>query len=117
MSLFIDQNVPPHIVYRYRLRILENDRRIYSLIRIASISGQNFTVNISPNPAIDQLNINSSQRGYDIFIYNSLGQTLYTKLNVSPENTVVNISKIPSGTLFIRIFYNNHSYFFNQIKL
>ena len=59
--------------------------------------------NIFPNPTKDELNIISSSPISKITIFNNLGQFLFT----SNENAQVNISSLPKGIYFVKIYAEN----------
>lgn len=75
----------------------------------ASLSASSFeiinSVSVYPNPANDFLNINipGDLSRTDYIIYNSLGQTVLAKNNVSQVDLVVNTSAFAKGVYFIKI--------------
>lgn len=75
-------------------------------------------INIYPNPANDYININdnSFQNLLNITIYNTIGQILYTKQNITSNNLQIDISNYNSGLLFIKIESNKQSIIYKLLK-
>lgn len=75
-------------------------------------------INIYPNPANDYININNNsfQNLLKITIYNTIGQILYTKQNITSNNLQIDISNYKSGLLFIKIESNNQSIIYKLLK-
>ncbi len=59
------------------------------------------TVSIYPNPATTVINVQNAENS-TIEVYNILGQTLYSKTNIS-LNEQVNVSHLTEGTYFMKI--------------
>ena len=77
-----------------------------------SIEENNFNSSFSlfPNPANNHINIQSNfNTPFDVEVYNSIGQLLYKKQNISSNNLQIDISSYNSGLLFIKIESNNQS--------
>lgn len=75
-------------------------------------------INIYPNPANDFINIASKNQlsPLKITIYNTIGQTLYTKQNSTSNNLQIDISNYNSGLLFIKIESFNQSIIYKLFK-
>jgi hypothetical protein len=71
-------------------------------------------ISIFPNPVNDILNITFQQQGdYQITIYSSLGQSLYSQHTAS--NGSINLSSLPAGVYLVQI--NNRTLKFNSVIL
>lgn len=83
---------------------------------INEISNSNF--NIYPNPTTSLLNIEHTKgsKPYDIIIFNSLGQTVYRKNNITTTNLQVDTKNFKPGVLFIKISSENEASHFKIIK-
>ncbi len=58
---------------------------------------------IIPNPTSSHFTIEGLNKPYNLTIYNSLGQLLYTENNILETSKIVDVSKFKSGLIFIRI--------------
>lgn len=74
--------------------------------------------NIYPNPANDYININNNsfQNPFNVTIYNTIGQALYAKQNITSNNLQIDISNFNSGLLFIKIESINQSIIYKLLK-
>ncbi len=104
---FTDRNVKVNELYRYRLRIIGNDRTTYSEIRTAKLTGKNVFVGISPNPSKGNFRVEIS--GYkgkaELSVLNVQGQEIYRKAEIVEDGRQVNIdiSKQPKGVYTLRV--------------
>lgn len=84
-----------------------------------SIEENNFNSSFSlfPSPANNHINIQSNfNTPFDVEVYNSIGQLLYKKQNISSNNLQIDISSYNSGLLFIKIESNNQSIIYKLFK-
>jgi len=72
-------------------------------------TSSNVSFNIYPNPAKDNLFINSGSLINEMSIINSTGQIVYTATNI-PGNTSINISTFKQGIYFVNVTNNEGSY-------
>ena len=63
----------------------------------------NTQIKVYPNPILDVLNIESSDKITSITILNHLGQIIYTDFSASSEHSQINTSHLNSGLYFIEI--------------
>jgi hypothetical protein len=74
-------------------------------------------ISIYPNPAKDFVNIqNSFNAPFDMAVYNSIGQQLYSEQNITSNHLQLNISNYSSGLLFITITSNNNQFIYKLLK-
>jgi hypothetical protein len=75
-------------------------------------------ISISPNPTNDYVNISNKDNklSFDIAIYNSVGQQLYSKENINISNLTVDVSKFAANVLFIKIGFNNQILNYKLLK-
>ncbi|MGM0479353.1 MAG: T9SS type A sorting domain-containing protein [Bacteroidota bacterium] len=74
-------------------------------------------ISVYPNPANSIVNINSHlQTAYDIEIYNTVGQMLYSEQNVNSQSMKLDISNFRSGLLFIKITSQNNISIYKLVK-
>jgi hypothetical protein len=89
--------------YTYTTGITENDLQAH--------------ISVFPNPATDFLNIQkSSNAPFDVAIYNTVGQLLYAKQNITNKNLQLDISPYNNGLLFIKITSNNNQLMYKLLK-
>ncbi len=70
-----------------------------------------------PNPANDFLNIqNNFHSSFNINIYNTIGQQLYSEQNIIYNNLQLDISNYTNGLLFITITSNNNQFTYKLLK-
>ncbi len=74
------------------------------------------TLSIYPNPTSSQFIIEGLDKPYNLTIYNSLGQLLYTEVDVLDAYNKVDVSKFSKGLLFIRIESDGVMYHHKLIK-
>ncbi|MCB9188849.1 MAG: T9SS type A sorting domain-containing protein [Flavobacteriales bacterium] len=74
--------------------------------------------NVYPNPATNQITIENLQLGdaYEIQIYNSLGQLLYSDSEVHTINKEIDINTFSNGLLLINIKSENRNFFYKLLK-
>ncbi len=63
---------------------------------------ENITVNIFPNPFVDQLFIENTSGGDVVKIYSTFGEKLFTK-SLHPAETSLHLSHLPVGMYVVRI--------------
>ena len=75
-------------------------------------------INIYPNPATDYININNNnlQNPFNVTIYNTIGQMLYTKQNITSNNLQIDINSYNNGLLFIKIESTNQQFIYKLLK-
>ncbi|MEI8053086.1 MAG: M1 family aminopeptidase, partial [Bacteroidota bacterium] len=100
----------------FRIKMIaQNGNYIYSsFIIINSICKPNYTLEIGPNPVVDQLNITlqlAEKEEITIRIINSIGQTM-TKMEKSLDKgfnnwTISNLNKLAAGTYLLQLETNS----------
>ncbi len=72
---------------------------------VTSVSEKQIQENITvfPNPTSTHFKINGLNKSYNLTIYNSLGQQLYSEDNASDSSKKIDVSQFKSGLIFIRI--------------
>jgi Secretion system C-terminal sorting domain len=73
-------------------------------------------ISIYPNPSSTHFTIESLNKPYNLNIYNTVGQLLYTENNISGTNKQVDVSKYSKGLLFIGIESADEVYYHKLIK-
>lgn len=75
-------------------------------------------ISVYPNPSTDFVNIDFSQfvNPYDIIIYNSLGQTVFSKQKINSSRSTINTTGFGDGVLFIKILYGNQFFYYKLLK-
>jgi len=83
-------------------------------VSVPEIPDNNVQITISPNPAIDHLNItikNSSDQSCRVYIYDMLGQLLKDENSAAGVkgniNMDINLLDLPTGNYFIRVIQHN----------
>ena len=98
---------------------LSNCLQIITFMDCDPITGQNFTVginqnkketiNISPNPANNFLNISvpqfNAENSYNMSIYNMVGKQIFSS-KLSESKTKIDLNSLPSGIYFVKIQQN-----------
>jgi hypothetical protein len=75
------------------------------------------TFSVFPNPASNFVTINTDlQTAFDIEVYNTLGQLIYTKQNITADNLRLDINTYNSGLLFIKITSQNNQFIYKLLK-
>jgi hypothetical protein len=69
---------------------------------INKISHENISFNIYPNPASSELNISSTNKIENVEVYNLTGMLLS-----SSSKTKIDISELPQGVYFVKVFSEN----------
>lgn len=64
------------------------------------------TVDVYPNPAVNSLRINSENVINNITLQNQLGQELDYRPDINTQTTTIDISKLPTGALYLGIQTN-----------
>ena len=73
--------------------------------------------NLSPNPATDFFAINNtSNKTYNLTIYNSIGQLLFKENNINKNTKKINITNFNSNLLFIKIKTENNSFTYKLLN-
>ncbi len=77
-----------------------------------------FNVFIYPNPATNFINIHfpDLNDSYELKIYNVLGREVLFKPKINTLHTILDISNIEEGVLFIKILYKNQQLNYKLIK-
>jgi hypothetical protein len=75
-----------------------------------------YNISIYPNPTSTHFTIEGLSKLYNLTIYNSLGQLLYTENNILETSKRVDVSKYSKGLLFIRIETDGEVYYHKIIK-
>lgn len=73
-------------------------------------------LNISPNPTSSNFTIKGLNTPYNIIIYNSIGQNVYSEKNITITNKVIDVTPFNKGLLFIRIEAEGEVYYQKIIK-
>lgn len=73
-------------------------------------------ISIYPNPTSSYFTIEGLKKPHNLTIYNSLGQLLYSKNNISDSSKKIDASQFKSGLLFIRIELEGEVYRFKLLK-
>ena len=78
-----------------------------------------FFLSVFPNPFHEMLSIKNSQNKmvkYDIQLYNTLGQSLYTKTDNTVTMTINDWRTFPSGIYFLKVKIGNYKQTFKIVK-
>jgi hypothetical protein len=67
-----------------------------------NVSKDNLRLEIFPNPVFSELRLNTELSGYNMYILDSFGQTVFQKTNCH-QTEIVQLYMIPSGIYFIRL--------------
>lgn len=92
---------------------------VYNYSYSTSITESNLQhqITVYPNPANNFINIQSGFNApFDIVIYNSNGQLLYTEQDVNTDNLQLDINPYNSGLLFIKITSQNNQFMYKLLK-
>lgn len=105
---FMDESIPNGF-YQYRLKMVDLDGNItYS--RVATVQmfcGSENTVNVFPNPCLNELNIaftSNDDDSYQVCIYDVFGRSFIQKtydFNTGFNAIKLNINQLPSGNYFV----------------
>lgn len=103
----IDNNPTPGINY-YRIKQVDFDGHYdYSRVIAVNVEGENrnFTMNLSPNPASNKVQItwNKTIHNASISITDMSGQVVYTTNNIDSFSTSMDVSQYNNGLYFIQI--------------
>lgn len=63
--------------------------------------------NVYPNPSHGEFFINSNLKEYQINIYNVTGQKVNAQINVTNQNTTIDLSKYENGIYYLELIDNN----------
>ena len=65
------------------------------------------SVNIYPNPTQNYFTIEGISKPFNLSIFNTLGQLIYTENDVSDSSKMIDISRFSKGLLFLKIAVGN----------
>ncbi|MCE3278698.1 MAG: hypothetical protein K0S44_889 [Bacteroidetes bacterium] len=73
---------------------------------------------VYPNPLVNTINIDFSRllKPYNINIYNSLGQSVFSKKEINTSHLSIDVTHLNSGFLFLTILHDNQSYNYKLLK-
>jgi hypothetical protein len=60
-------------------------------------------ISIYPNPATDNVQVKSDFTITSIDVLNYIGQTVYTRQNVSDKNVKINVANLTPGVYFLKV--------------
>ncbi len=88
----------------YRLKLNEKDNTFsYSKIVPVTISCENFSVNVYPNPAVDILHIKINTNVLNrVVISNAAGKNMFSSILQNGDNNI-NIKNLPKGMYIVKI--------------
>lgn len=70
-----------------------------------------------PNPATDFVTIqNSFNAPFNLTVFNTLGQELYSKQNITSNNLQLDVNSYNAGLLFIKITLQNNQFTYKLLK-
>jgi hypothetical protein len=75
-------------------------------------------MNIYPNPATTQLNIdfNNINKPYQVIVYDSYGQVVLKNQEISVSHSTIDITDLPKGILLLQILFKNQLFYYKLIK-
>jgi len=102
-----DNTAQPNVVYQYRLKIKENGVVRYSEIKLASLTGKGFFVDIAPNPSdgIFKVYVRGFTGNMQIVVHNELGQQISAR-NVNTNATApitIDLTNKPAGVYTMKL--------------
>lgn len=87
---------------------------VYALGENGVVSTHQF--NIYPNPMSSVVNITSEEFIRSIEIFNELGQTISTRININSNQESIDVSQLPPGLYFVKISTENYSETIRLVK-
>lgn len=103
---FIDRSIERNVDYEYRLKIEDGSMTHYSQIQSAKIVGPDVIVDVTPNPNNGhfQIQVKNYQGSAEITIINSIGQTVYTKIEKGGNNSItVSLNSRTGGIYMVKV--------------
>jgi hypothetical protein len=92
----------------YRLYIFEKSGNcIYSNVAVVNIGDENIEITLAPNPANNEITINSKNELSRIFIFNTIGQKMEVPITSGAGFCKLNTSGLPSGIYTLRMQSGN----------
>ncbi len=88
----------------------------YNITEAKESNNQKSTISIYPNPTSTHFTIQGLNKPYNLTLYNSLCQLLYTEYNILDTSKRIDVSKYNKGLLFVRIETEDEMYYQKIIK-
>ncbi|HRG42650.1 MAG TPA: T9SS type A sorting domain-containing protein, partial [Saprospiraceae bacterium] len=81
---------------------------IFERIRISNTENINFEVNVYPNPADENLNVDADQV-YGMKIIDASGKVMYSQPNIESQTVLVSVKDFRTGMYFIELITKDNN--------